>query len=110
MALTVKANCVNNAVAGYCRTTTGSIGWQIGAPSRAVVYLSMTQDALDKFRNGNGNGWAGGVDASVSVLKVGANGAVDVNSAQAPAQAFLMTHAGLMANVSLEGTKVSKIQ
>lgn len=99
---------VNNAPAGYYRTVTGSVGWQIGAQSRALIFLFMTQDALDKFRNGNG--WAGGVDASVAVLKVGANGAVEANASQAPTQAFVLTNAGLMANVSLEGTKITKIQ
>jgi lipid-binding SYLF domain-containing protein len=98
---------VGGQVDGYYRTTTGSIGWQIGAQSRALVFLFMTQDALDRFRNGNG--WAGGVDASVAVLKVGANGALDANAERAPTVAFVMTNAGLMANLSLEGTKVTRI-
>lgn len=98
---------VNGAPDGYYRTTTGSIGWQIGAQSRALVFLFMTQDALDKFRNSNG--WAGGVDASVALLKAGANGAVDVNAAGAQTVAFVMTNAGLMANLSLEGTKITRI-
>lgn len=99
---------VNGAVDGYYRTTTGSVGWQIGAESRALVFLFMTQDALDRFRAGDG--WAGGVDASVAALQVGANGSVDVNAARAPTLAFVMTNTGLMANFSLEGTKVSRIQ
>ncbi len=98
---------VNGAPDNYYRTTTGSVGWQIGAQSRALVFLFMTQDALDKFRNGNG--WGGGVDASVALLKAGANGAVDVNAAGAQTVAFVMTNAGLMANLSLEGTKVTRI-
>ncbi|MET0383568.1 MAG: YSC84-related protein [Burkholderiaceae bacterium] len=99
---------VNGAVDGYYSTTTGSVGWQIGAQSKALVFLFMTQDALDKFRAGQG--WAGGVDASVAVLKVGANGAIDGNAAQAPTVAFIMTNAGLMANLTLEGTKVTRLQ
>lgn len=93
---------------GYYRTTALSAGLQIGAQSRSLVFLFMTQDALDKFRNGNG--WAGGVDASVAVLKLGANGAVEVNAAGAPTQAFVMTNVGAMANLSLEGTKVTRIE
>jgi lipid-binding SYLF domain-containing protein len=96
------------AVDGYYRTTTGSVGWQIGAQSRALVFLFMTQDALDRFRAGNG--WAGGVDASVAALKVGANGTLDANAAQAPTVAFVMTNAGLMADLSLQGTKVTRIE
>ena len=99
---------VGGAVEGYYRTTTASFGWQIGAQSKALVFLFMTQDALDKFRTGSG--WAAGVDASVAMLKVGANGAVDVNAAGAPAVAFVLTNAGLMANLTLEGTKVTRAQ
>lgn len=95
------------AVEGYYRTTTGSVGWQIGAQSRALVFLFMTQDALDRFLASKG--WAGGLDASVAVLKLGANGEIDANTARAPTIAFVMTNAGLMANLTLEGTKVTRI-
>ena len=92
---------------GYYRTTTGSVGWQIGAQSRALVFLFMTDDALNKFKAGNG--WSGGVDASVALLTVGANGAIDANAARAPTLAFVMTNAGIMAGATLEGTKVTRI-
>jgi lipid-binding SYLF domain-containing protein len=94
-------------VEGYYRTTTGSVGWQIGAQSRSLVFLFMTEDALERFRASKG--WSGGVDASVAVLTVGANGAIDANAARAPTVAFIMTNAGLMAGVTLEGTKVTRI-
>ena len=99
---------VGNAVNGYYRTTTGTLGLQIGAQSKSLIFVFLTQDALEKFLAGNG--WAGGLDASVAVLKVGANGAVDVNAARAPTVAFVMTNAGLMANLNIEGTKVTRIQ
>ena len=99
---------VNDRFAGYYRTTTGSVGWQIGAQSRALVFLFMTQDSLRKFRDGQG--WSVGGDASVAFLKVGANGQVDASVAQAPTIAFVMTNAGLMANLTLEGTKVTRVQ
>ena len=94
-------------VDGYYRTTTGSVGWQIGAQSRALVFLFMTEDALQRFRDSHG--WSGGVDASVALLTVGANGAVDVNAERAPTVAFVMTNAGIMAGATLEGTKVTRI-
>ena len=94
--------------AGYYRTASGSFGWQIGAQSRALVFLFMTQDSLNKFVDGKG--WSAGADASVAVLKVGANGAVDVNAARAPTVAFVLTNAGLMANLTVEGTKVTRIE
>ena len=99
---------VDGSVDSYYKTTSGSVGLQIGAESKALVFLFMTQDALDRFRASRG--WAGGVDASVAFLKVGADGAVDGNTARAPTVAFVMTNSGLMANLSLEGTKVTRIQ
>ena len=91
----------------YYRTTTGSVGWQIGAQSRSLVFLFMTEDSLNRFRDSHG--WSGGIDASVAVLSVGANGALDANAAQAPTLAFIMTNGGLMAGVTLEGTKVTRL-
>ncbi len=94
-------------VEGYYRTTTGSIGWQIGAQSRAIVILFMTDDSLQKFMASKG--WSAGADASVAVLTAGANGAIDANAAQAPTSAFIMTNAGLMAGATLQGTKITRI-
>ena len=99
---------VNDRFASYYRTTTGSVGWQIGAQSRALVFLFMTQDALNKFRQSDG--WSVGADASVAFLKVGANGEIDVSTARAPTIAFVMTNVGLMANLTLEGTKVTRVE
>lgn len=94
-------------VEGYYRTTTGSVGWQIGAQSRAIVILFQTEDALQKFKASKG--WSGGVDASVAVLTAGANGALDASASQAPTAAFIMTNAGLMAGATLQGTKITRI-
>jgi lipid-binding SYLF domain-containing protein len=98
---------VGGQTVGYYSTTSASVGLQIGAQSKAIVFLFMTQDSLDKFRNSQG--WAAGADASVAVLNVGANGVVDTSSVQAPVEAFVLTNSGLMANLSLEGTKVSRL-
>ncbi len=68
----------------------------------------MTQDALDKFRNTDG--WSVGGDASVALVKMGANGNIDLDTATAPVEVFVLTNAGLMANFSLEGTKVSRLK
>jgi lipid-binding SYLF domain-containing protein len=96
-----------NTTAGYYSTASASIGLQIGAQSKALIFLFMTQDALDTFRKREG--WAVGGDASVAVLKIGANGNIDTNSATAAVLAFVLTNSGLMANLTLEGTKVSRL-
>ncbi|WP_087690969.1 MULTISPECIES: BPSL1445 family SYLF domain-containing lipoprotein [unclassified Pandoraea] len=93
---------------GYYNTVTASFGLQIGAQSKAVIFLFMTQDALDKFQRTDG--WTAGADASVAVVKIGANGAVDLNTATSPVEVIVMTNAGLMANLNVEGTKVTKLK
>lgn len=93
---------------GYYSTASGSVGLQIGVQSKALVFVFMTQDSLNKFVDSKG--WSVGADASVAVAKVGANGEIDVNIAHAPTVAFVMTNAGLMANLTLEGTKVTRIE
>lgn len=98
---------VGNATDGYYSMTSGSIGWQAGAQSRAVVIMFMTQEELNKFRNSKG--WSAGADASVAVAKIGANGAVDTNTAKQSVVAFFLTNAGLMADLSIQGTKVTKL-
>jgi lipid-binding SYLF domain-containing protein len=98
---------VGNATNGYYSMTSGSIGWQAGAQSRAIVIMFMTQEELNKFRNSNG--WSAGADASVAVAKIGANGAVDTNTAKQAVVAFFLTNAGLMADLSIQGTKVTKL-
>lgn len=98
---------VGGQTSGYYSTASASFGLQIGAQSKAIVMLFMTQDALDKFTRSQG--WAAGVDATVAVLHVGANGNVDTSTATSPVQAFVLTNAGLMAGVSLEGTKISRL-
>ncbi|HVE09084.1 MAG TPA: YSC84-related protein [Paraburkholderia sp.] len=92
---------------GYYSITAASFGLQIGAQSKAVILLFMTQDALDEFTRSQG--WAAGVDATVAVLKIGANGNIDTSTATSPVEAIVMTNAGLMAGVSLEGSKISRL-
>ena len=99
---------VGGATAGYYNTSSLSVGLQAGAQSKAVIFLFMTQDALDTFRSSEG--WAAGADASVAVVKIGANGAVDTTTATSPVDVFVLTNAGLMGDVSVNGTKVTRIQ
>jgi lipid-binding SYLF domain-containing protein len=93
---------------GYYKTSTASFGLQIGAQSKAVILMFMTQEALDKFRTSN-KGWTAGVDGSVAVAKTGANGTLDTATTNSPIVGFVLTNSGLMANLSFEGTKVSKL-
>lgn len=98
---------VGGSTVGYYNTSSLSVGLQAGAQSKAIVFLFMTQQALDEFRSSEG--WAAGAGASVALVKMGANGAVDTNTATAPVQVIVLTNAGLMGDVSVNGTKVTRL-
>jgi len=98
---------VDGLSVGYYRTSSVTWGFQAGAQSKALIMIFMTQEALDKFRSSNG--WTAGADASVAVIKTGAQGTVDLASATAPVSAFALTNAGLMAGVTIDGTKITKL-
>ncbi len=90
---------------GYYTVNAASIGLQAGAQSQAAIYLFMTPGSLQHFRASNG--WTAGVDASVALATIGANGRVDTANTQQPVVAFVLTNAGLAAGVALEGAKVT---
>ncbi|MEX3982096.1 YSC84-related protein [Paraburkholderia sp. EG287A] len=99
---------VGGKTVGYYSTAAGSFGLQAGAQSKAVIFLFMTHDALNSFRNSKG--WSVGGEGSVALLKVGANGEIDTTTATAPVEAIVLTNAGLMGDVSLAGTKISRLK
>jgi lipid-binding SYLF domain-containing protein len=98
---------VNGVTVDYYSTSGGSFGIQAGAQTKAEVVLFMTQDSLDKFRNSHG--WTAGADATVAIANIGANGSLDTDTIRRPIVGFVMTNSGLMAGVSLEGSKFSKL-
>jgi lipid-binding SYLF domain-containing protein len=94
-------------IVGYYKTETGSLGATLGVQTKSVVFLFMTVPAYQQFLSGNG--WTAGADAAVAVAQSGANGAIDSKTARAPVIGFVLTNRGLMFNLSLNGTKVSKL-
>ena len=99
---------VNGRTQSYYSTTAGSVGFQAGAQSKAVIYVFTTQAALDKFRASKG--WTAGADATVAAATFGANGSIDTNTIQQPVVGFVLTNVGLEAGVSISGAKISEIR
>ena len=93
---------------GYYKLVGASVGLIAGAQSRAIFLLFMTQDALERFESSKG--WTAGVDASVAVATIGANGQSDVKTLQQPVIGFVLTNVGLMANLTLEGARFIKTE
>ena len=98
---------VGGTTVDYYRTTAGSIGFQLGAQAKSIVIVFMTREALDKFRNASG--WKVGVDGSVALIDIGAGKTIDTNNIKDPVVGFIFGSKGLMYNLTLEGTKFSKL-
>ena len=94
--------------AGRYNTIAGSIGFQFGAQARSVVIIFMTPDALDDFRRVDG--WKVGVDGSVAIITVGAGGSIDTDKITSPVVGFILDPQGLMYNLTLEGSKISRMR
>jgi lipid-binding SYLF domain-containing protein len=98
---------IDGKTVDYYSTAAGSIGLQLGAESKTVIIVFLDKDALARFRESAG--WEVGVDGSVVLISVGAGGSIDTTNIKDPIVGFVMTNKGLMFNVTLEGSKFTKI-
>ncbi len=98
---------VGGKTVDYYSTAAGSFGFQIGAQSKNIIIIFMDETALTKFRDGLG--WRAGVDGSVALIDQGAGSSVDTNNLQHPIVGFVFGLKGLMVNLSLEGSKFTKL-
>lgn len=98
---------IGGRTAAYYSTAAASIGFQLGAQARRQIIVFLDEGALQKFRSSQG--WEIGVDASVAVVTIGAGGAIDTTQLNQPIVAFIFDNKGLMYNLSLEGSKISRI-
>jgi lipid-binding SYLF domain-containing protein len=98
---------INGKTVDYYSVASASVGLTLGLAKHKEIILFMTQEALDKFVNSHG--WTIGADTGVAVLSKGAGGAYDTQTLQRPILAFVFGEKGLIGDISLEGTKVTKL-
>jgi len=91
----------------YYRTTAGSFGFQLGAQAKSIVIAFMTKESLQKFQNSSG--WKVGVDGSVALIDLGVGKTIDTSNIKDPVIGFIFGSKGLMYNLTLEGSKFSKL-
>ena len=99
---------VNGKTVDYFRITSGSLGLQAGAQARSMIICFMTEKALDDFRNSSG--WRVGIDGSVALIDIGGGKSIDSQNVRDPVVGFIFNSSGLMANLTLEGSRFTKIQ
>jgi lipid-binding SYLF domain-containing protein len=98
---------IDGKTVDYYSIAAGSFGFQFGAQSKNLVMVFMEENALNNFRDSLG--WRAGVDGSVALVNIGAGGSVDTKNVQHPIVGFVFGVKGLMVNLSLEGSKFTKI-
>lgn len=98
---------VDQRPAGYYDLIGASFGFQLGVQERSVIIMFMTREALDQFYRLSG--WKVGVDGSIAVISVGVGGSIDTDKVTQPVIGFILDQKGLMYNLTLEGSKISKI-
>lgn len=98
---------IDGKTVDFFRITSGSLGLQAGAQARSIVISFMTENALEDFRNSSG--WRVGVDGSVALIDVGAGKTIDSQNVRDPVVGFIFNSSGLMANLTLEGTRFTRI-
>ena len=99
---------VNGKTTGYYNISAASVGLTLGLAKHSEIIMFMTQEALDKFTKSDG--WSIGADAGVTVVTMSANGEYDSKTQQKPILAFGFAEKGLIGDLSLEGSKISKVK
>ena len=98
---------IKGKTADYYSTAAASIGFQLGAQSKTVILVFMQEKALKNFRDSSG--WEAGVDGSVALVELGAGGSIDTSNIKDPIVGFVFGNKGLMYNLTLEGSKFTKL-
>lgn len=95
-------------VENYYNSVTGSWGLQAGAQSYGYAVFLMTDKAVDYVRQTKG--WEIGVGPTVVVVDEGVAKNLSSTTVKDDAYAFIFDQQGLMAGISIEGTKISLIK
>lgn len=95
-------------VIDYYNSVAGSWGVQVGAQTYGYAVFLMTDDAVSYIEKTKG--WEVGVGQTVVVVDEGVAKNISSSSLKNDAYAFIFSQQGLMAGVSIEGTKISHIK
>jgi lipid-binding SYLF domain-containing protein len=98
---------IHGRPAGYYNLVSASFGFQLGVQERSVIIMFMTNEALAGFDRRAG--WRVGVDGSVVFVTLGVSGSIDTDKITSPIIGFVIDPKGLMYNLTLEGSKISRI-
>lgn len=98
---------IGGKTTGYYSIFSGSVGFQAGGQKRDIIMVFLDAEVLKQFRASNG--WKAGIDGNITLIDVGASGTIDTATLKKPIVAFMVGQKGLMAGVSLDGSKITKL-
>jgi lipid-binding SYLF domain-containing protein len=98
---------VHGQPAGYYNMTGGSWGLQIGGQDFSYALFFMTNSSLDYLKRSDG--FSAGTGPSIVVVNKGAGAEADTTTLTHDVYAFPFNQKGLMADLTLQGTKISRI-
>ena len=98
---------VGGKTVDYYNIAAASFGLTIGAQKKDIIIAFMTDAALKQFR-GSAN-WEAGVDGNVALWDIGAGTRLDTTTMKDPIVAFVFDAKGFMADISLKGSKFTKL-
>ena len=93
---------------GHYVMRSGALGIVAGAEKRSLFFLFMSDDALAKFHESSG--WTAGADASLTMIDKDYGVGIDTLTRQSPVVGYAISLGGLMANVKLDGTRISRLE
>lgn len=99
---------VDGKIKDYYNSASASVGIQIGVQERSQVILFMDKNALEKFEYSEG--WDAGVDGSIAITTLGAGRDFTIENSKEPVIGFAFGMKGLMGNLTLEGTKITRVR
>ena len=98
----------HGTVEHYYNSFSGSWGLQAGAQSYGYVVFLMNEKAVKYIHETKG--WEIGVGPTVVVVDEGVARNLSTSTLKDDAYAFIFDQKGLMAGVSIEGTKISRVK
>lgn len=98
---------VNRKTVGYYNTIAASYGLEVGAQSYGYALFFLDQDSLDYLKKTDG--WELGTTPNFVVMNEGMARNLTTTTAHSGVYAFVFNQKGLMAGISIEGSKITRI-
>jgi lipid-binding SYLF domain-containing protein len=79
----------------------------LGAAKRSEVIVFTTQEPLNQFTESKG--WCVGADTGVAAIHSGGGASYDTDTLKKPVVGFVFAEKGLIGDLSLDGSKIDRI-